>query len=123
MKDLGNKAVMARNMKRLMEEKGVTSKELSKKLHYPYTTILSWLKAENYPRIDKIEAMADYFGVLKSDLIEEKTEEEKTEEEEKPVNDDGLTEGQRKLIAFAKTVPEDKVEMILKVIQSIVESG
>ena len=57
--------------------------------------------------------MADYFGILKSDLIEEK---------EKPVIDDGLTEGQRKLIDFAKTVPEDKAEMILRVIQSIVES-
>lgn len=77
MKDLGNKAVMARNLKRLMDEKDVTAKELSKKLNFPYTTLLSWLKAENYPRIDKIEAMADYFGVLKSDLIEEKMTEEK----------------------------------------------
>ena len=77
MKDLGNKAIMSRNLKRLMEENSVSAKELSKKLNFPYTTLLSWLKAENYPRIDKIEAMADYFGVLKSDLIEEKMTEEK----------------------------------------------
>lgn len=77
MRDLGNKVIMARNIKRLMSEKNVSAKEMSKTLHFPYTTLLSWMKAENYPRIDKIEAMADYFGVLKSDLIEEKLTPEK----------------------------------------------
>ena len=74
MRDLGNKQVMSRNLKRLMAERKVSAKELSKRLGFPYTTVLSWLKADNYPRIDKIEAMADYFGVLKSDLIEQKIE-------------------------------------------------
>lgn len=77
MKDLGNKHIMSRNLKRLMAERNVSAKELSRVLDFPYTTLLSWLKADNYPRIDKIEAMADYFGVLKSDLIEEKLTEEK----------------------------------------------
>ena len=36
---------------------------------------MDWINAVTYPRIGKIEAMASYFGVLKSDLIEEKTEE------------------------------------------------
>ena len=35
---------------------------------------------------------------------------------------DELTENQRRLIDFALTVPEDKAEMILKVIRSIVEA-
>lgn len=77
MKGLGNKAVMSRNLRRLMGEKNVTPKELSAKLDIPYTTVLSWMKAEYYPRIDKIEAMAEYFGVMKSDLIEEKLTPEK----------------------------------------------
>nr|DAF33420.1 MAG TPA: Repressor protein CI [Caudoviricetes sp.] len=67
---------MAKNLRRLMSEKNVTAKEMSKALHFPYTTLLSWLNAENYPRIDKIEIMADYFGVKKSDLIEEKLSDE-----------------------------------------------
>lgn len=77
MKDLGNKHIMSKNLKRLMAEKRISAKELSRALDFPYTTLLSWLKADNYPRIDKIEAMADYFGILKSDLIEEKLTEEK----------------------------------------------
>lgn len=77
MKDLGNKRIMSGNLKRLMAEKNVSAKEMSRVLDFPYTTLLSWLKADNYPRIDKIEAMADYFGVMKSELIEEKLTEEK----------------------------------------------
>ena len=77
MRDLGNKHVMSKNIKRLMDEKNVKAKEMSQALDIPYTTLLSWLKADNYPRIDKIEAMAFYFGVLKSELIEEKMTEEK----------------------------------------------
>ena len=113
MKDLGNKKVMAKNLKRLMDERRVSARELSRTLNFPYTTLLSWLKADNYPRIDKIEAMADYFGILKSDLIEEK------QEEEKPVTNDGLTESQRELIAFARTLSEDQADKVLQLMKSI----
>ena len=118
MQGLGNKAIMSRNLRRLMAERRVSAKELSKNLDFPYTTLLSWLKGDNYPRIDKIEAMAEYFGVLKSDLIEEQP----AAEIKKPVGSDGLSENQKKLIEFAQSVPEEKAAMILKVIRSIVES-
>jgi len=70
--NLGNKPVIAKNIKYQMKKKGINAKELSKALNVPYTTVLSWTKAEYYPRIDKIEMMSDYFGILKSDLIEDK---------------------------------------------------
>ena len=72
MSSLGNKPVMAANIKHYMAVKGVNAKELSRGLNEPYTTVLSWIKADYYPRIDKIEKMSDYFGILKSDLIEDK---------------------------------------------------
>ena len=72
MNNIGNKPVMAANIKYYMKEKGINAKDLSKAIKVPYTTVLSWTKAEYYPRIDKIEMMSDYFGVLKSDLIEDK---------------------------------------------------
>lgn len=73
MSDLGNKSVMAANIKRLMSKKGINSKELSKAIGEPYSTVLSWTQGAYYPRIDKIEKMAEYFGCLKSDLIEDKS--------------------------------------------------
>ena len=39
----------------------------------------------------------------------------------KPTEDDGLTENMRALIEFAKSVPDDKAAMILRVMKSIVE--
>ena len=117
MQGLGNKAIMSRNLRRLMAERRISAKELSRRLDFPYTTLLSWMKGDNYPRIDKIEAMAEFFGVLKSDLIEEQTPEEIKE----PAMYDGLSENQKKLMQFAQTVPEDKADFVLRLIQSILE--
>ena len=39
---------------------------------FKYTTFTDWYNGNKYPRIDKIELLANYFGVLKSDLIEDK---------------------------------------------------
>lgn len=41
--------------------------------------------------------------------------------EEKPTKDDELPANIKQLIDFVKTVPEDKVELVLKVMKSIVE--
>lgn len=86
MRDAGNKEVMAKNLRNYMAENNVTARELSRTLKFPYTTVVSWINADNYPRIDKIEAMADYFGIQKSDLIEEKKE--SPAESERPLDPD-----------------------------------
>ena len=72
MSDKLNKEIMARNIKRYMEMKGITNQQLCDALDFKYTTFVDWIKGVTYPRIGKIEAMANYFGCEKSDLIEEK---------------------------------------------------
>ena len=109
-----SKQVFSQNLRKYMEMAGKTQKEVADVVGVAAPTINEWLSAKKFPRIDKIQKLADYFGVLKSDLIEDKTG--------KPAISDGLTDSQRKLIAFAKTVPEDKAAMILRVMQSIVEA-
>ena len=65
------------------------------------------------------QKIASYFGVSVGYLL---GEEEKEEQKEKPtVNDDELSESIKKLVDFAKSVPDDKVELVLKVMKSIVE--
>ena len=63
---------MADNLLYYMNKKGLSRKDLCKDLDFKYTTVTGWLIAEKYPRIDKIEIMANYFGVSKADLVEEK---------------------------------------------------
>ena len=76
MNDNRNKEIMARNIKRYMDMKGVTNQQLCDALDFKYTTFMDWIKGVTYPRIGKVEAMANYFGCEKSDLIEEKMTEE-----------------------------------------------
>ena len=113
---MDNKNIFASNLKRYMELNNKTRREVSEALGVSYYTFTDWINGKKYPRMDKVEKLAKYFGVLKSDLIEDKKEKATIPE------DDGLTENQRLLMQFAKSVPDDKAEMILKVIRSIVEA-
>ena len=69
--NLGNKQIMASNIRRHINSLGMNAKEFANELGFKYTTVLDWLNAKTYPRIDKIEIMANYFHVDKSDLVEE----------------------------------------------------
>lgn len=73
-KDLGNKEIMSENIKRHLNNKRLNIKEFAEIMNFKYTTVLDWINAKTYPRIDKIELMARYFGVDKSDLVEEYSE-------------------------------------------------
>ena len=72
MSDLGNKKIFAENLKNYMNIYNIDRNNISQKLKIPYTTLSDWLNAKKYPRIDKIEMLANYFNVEKSDLIESK---------------------------------------------------
>lgn len=72
-----SKEVFAKNLHYYMEKSNKNQKEMAAIVGVSAPTINEWLKAKKYPRIDKIEKLAQYFGVLKSDLIEEKTTEQK----------------------------------------------
>ena len=62
------------------------------------------------------QKIASYFGVSVGYLLGEE------EKEEKPAQEDELSENIKKLVDFVKSVPEDKAEMILRVMKSIVEA-
>lgn len=76
MSGLGNKEIMARNIKRFMELKRKDRNEICKDLDIKYTTFTDWINGNTYPRIDKIEMMANYFGISKADLVEERTDQQ-----------------------------------------------
>ena len=70
---LGNKEIMSKNIKKYMNEFGLTRNKLANDLDIKYTTLTDWIKGNTYPRIDKIELMEKYFHINKSDLIEDKS--------------------------------------------------
>ena len=75
---MDNKDIFASNLKRYMALNEKTRKDISEALGISYYTVTDWVKGKKYPRMDKVEMLANYFGVLKSDLIENKSEEHRT---------------------------------------------
>lgn len=72
MSNIGNKEAFAKNLSYYLELCGRDQKEVAAQIGVAPSTFNEWIKAKKYPRIDKIEMLANYFGILKSDLIEEK---------------------------------------------------
>lgn len=72
---IGNKEVFGNNLAYYVERSGRSQRELADTLGVASSTFNDWVKGRKYPRIDKIEMLAKIFGILKSDLIEERTEE------------------------------------------------
>lgn len=108
-----NKRVLAGNIKYYMERKGVTKQQVCADLDLKYTTFVEWLKAGAYPRIGAVEKLAQYFGCEKKDLIEDWRG--------KDPEDDGLSEKQRILIDYIRSIPEDKQDLALRVMLSLAE--
>ncbi len=72
MSDLGNKQVFSNNLKYYMKLNEKDRTNICNDLKLNYSTVRDWSNGRTYPRIDKIEMLANYFGIQKSDLIEKK---------------------------------------------------
>lgn len=67
--DPKQRAELRKNLKRLMDEKGVTKTQLSRKLGWSKKTIDSWLRGDRVPDKTGIEAICDYFEIDDVELL------------------------------------------------------
>ena len=72
MSNIGNKETFAKNLVYYLNISGREQKEVANEIGVATSTFNDWATGKNYPRIDKIEKLANYFGIKKSDLIEDK---------------------------------------------------
>lgn len=70
------KKIFSKNLKYYMNLFEKTQMDLIKDLGLSSSTVSNWCTGLKLPRMDKVQMLADYFGILKSDLIEDKPEEE-----------------------------------------------
>lgn len=71
--------VMADNIKYFLHKNARTRHQMADDLDISYSTISSWLQGKAYPRIDKIEMMANYFGISKADLVERRPKQDESD--------------------------------------------
>ena len=65
-----SKETFAKNLRRYMEVHDVNQKELAEIVGVSTATINHWVSGKKFPRIDRVERLANYFVCQKSDLIE-----------------------------------------------------
>lgn len=104
-----SKEVFANNLKYYMDKSGMNQKEMAQITGVSAPAFCDWLNGKKYPRIDKIEILANYFGIRKSDLIEER----KNNSHDKIT----LTEGEKMLLELFRQVPEESQRMVLDMIR------
>ena len=113
MSNLGNKEIFAKNLAYYVERSGKDQKVVADDIGVAPSTFNEWMKAKKYPRIDKIEMLANYFGILKSDLIEEKNDSPSERQ---------LTEGEQAVLDLFNRVPEDQQKLVLQMIRAALGS-
>lgn len=69
--------VFVKNFREILEVKKITQKDISDKLKIPLTTVSTWANGKSYPRIDRMEQLAEFLGVSRIELMYDKNEQSK----------------------------------------------
>ena len=70
------KRIFAKNLNFYISKSNKQQNEVAKDLGFPPTTFNTWCVGKVMPKMGKVQALADYFGVLKSDLLEDKNKDD-----------------------------------------------
>lgn len=65
------KMVFADNLRMYLKAKGLTQIDLASYMQCSSSTVSDWCNGKKYPRVDKMQRMADWLGVRMSDLTSE----------------------------------------------------
>ena len=109
-----HKEVFSKNLQKYMSLNHKSRKEVCQALGYSYFTFSDWCNGKKMPRMDKVEQLANYFGVKKSDLIEESKKEQPTEY-------DGLSEKKKAFIDKVMQMSDAELDRLDKIL-SLVEN-
>jgi transcriptional regulator with XRE-family HTH domain len=105
-----HKEVFSQNLKKYMALNGKSRREVCDALGYSYFTFSDWVNGKKMPRMDKVEQLANYFGVKKSDLIEET-------KKAAPDHGSGRSEAKMKLFDLAENCTEEEAERLVQMME------
>ena len=74
MSDEDYRRIFARNLNKYMEKCNKKQSDIINDLGINKSAISTWINGTRMPRMDKVQALADYFYINKSDLLEEQDE-------------------------------------------------
>ena len=122
MSDELQKKIFAKNLRHYLDRENKTQKEVADAIGVSPQTFNTWLQMVALPRMGKVQALADYFGINKSDLLEDKGAQEEDnsyyiDEEAKEIAQFLFKNPEyRILFDAAKDVSADDLEMVKTII-------
>lgn len=116
-----NKRIFARNFNYYLTINNKTQSDIVQDLKITASTVSDWSNGKKYPRVDKMQMLADYFGVLKSDLTEEHEEAKLTDDIELQEYLEELKNRSemRMLFSLAKGATKEDVMQAVKIIEAL----
>lgn len=67
------KYIFSRNLSRILMDHGISQADLASMMGVATSSVSAWCNGDKMPRMDKIEWIANHFGVMKSELLEDET--------------------------------------------------
>lgn len=106
--------IFSRNLQHYMDRDGIDRRTFADQIGFKYSIVSQWLLRTRYPRIDKIEKIANFFNINKSDLIEDNN-----------AVDFPLSDTQIKIAFFGTTegVTEEMVDKVKAFAKFVKEQG
>lgn len=77
---------MYENFERLLKERGVTPYRVAKDTGIPCATLTNWKQGKYTPKIEKLQRIADYFGVPLSYLLDGKPPSDESQDMEQTLS-------------------------------------
>lgn len=74
MNDIEQKKIFSKNLNNLLSQRNKTQKEVADAISVSPQTFNTWCQGIALPRMGKVQRLADYFNIEKSDLIDEKND-------------------------------------------------
>ena len=94
-KELNN--IIAKNISYQLESKNKTQSDLAEYIGVSQTTVSNWCRGEKIPRMKKIDMICDYFGIKRSDLMEDKSDDFILNKRDKKQIEEIINEAKEKL--------------------------
>lgn len=102
--------IFVQNIKQLCEKKGVKPTVACKESGAGKDLINQIERRRSLPSVEKVQLLAEYFGVTTSELLGET---------KKPtVRDDGLTDGEQALLDLFRQLTPEQQEMVIRMVQA-----
>ena len=109
--DLGNKEIFSRNLKFYIEKNNIGQRELARNIGVSPSLVCDWCNGRAYPRMDKIQLLADYFKIDKSNLVEDEY-----------VPMESITAEDYEVLELFHKVPVKKRELVLSMIRAAIDN-